>query len=231
MSSEAIALALIKREDRLMRGDCTNDPSDKGGLTKWGITQKTWNGYYTKHPGLPASVCDIPLPQAVVFYKREYIEPRNVQALKDPVHAMALLDWMINSGSALSSLQKLMVLHGSLKEEQVSSKMTKLSNETVNAINSMPPDLASYLISVARVLHYWRLVKRDKTQEKYWRGWLHRVFEDENLGHATSNPALLSRLAIMTAKLFKGLGLEASRLSLPFSSKGVRDILQSHWSA
>lgn len=231
MSTEAIALALIKREDRLLRGDCTNTPNDKGGWTKWGITQKTWTGYSPKYPGLPVAVCDVTLPQAVKFYEREYIGPRGIQALNDPKHSLALLDWMINSGRALESLQKLMVLHGSLKEADVSSKLTKLSDKTAEALNSMPPDLASYLIAIARVLHYWRLVKRDRSQEAFWRGWLHRVFEDDNLGHVASNPTLLARLSALTGSLFKGLGLDAHRLTLPFTSKSVADVLKQHWSA
>src|SRR5260221_14475437 len=46
-------------------GLLSNNPNDKGGLTKFGVTQARWAQYRAKFPTLPQSVSNITVDQAV----------------------------------------------------------------------------------------------------------------------------------------------------------------------
>lgn len=76
-------------------GVLSDNPNDRGGLTKFGITSATWTAYLKKvtTPGLPKSVANITVDQAIEVYHSEFWRgdlPRELQ--------MAYFDFAVNSG-------------------------------------------------------------------------------------------------------------------------------------
>lgn len=63
---------IIRRE-----GGFSDHPNDRGGRTKYGVTQRTWNAYRAKHDPLlsPSSVRNIDVNDARQVYRTMYVEP------------------------------------------------------------------------------------------------------------------------------------------------------------
>jgi lysozyme family protein len=77
-------------------GVLSNNPNDRGGLTKYGITADTFAAYKKKHPeltGWPIRVNDITTDQAIEIYHSEFWRadlPRELQ--------LPYFDFAVNSG-------------------------------------------------------------------------------------------------------------------------------------
>src|SRR5690606_34200226 len=75
---ESIIDDIIRREGTAY----TEHPSDRGGPTKYGITQRAWDDYWTRQYveddrriPLPAGVRDITAQHARAFYRHEHVIP------------------------------------------------------------------------------------------------------------------------------------------------------------
>lgn len=82
--------AVIGRE-----GGYSNHPADKGGPTRWGVTQEVARAF-----GYQGDMRVYPRAQAVAVYERSYwVEPGfNAVALRDPAIAAELFDIGVNMG-------------------------------------------------------------------------------------------------------------------------------------
>ena len=67
----------------------TNDPADRGGPTKWGITQKAWADY-RGHPVTEADMKSITEQQARDFYELKYIIEPKFNHLSDMLTPMVV---------------------------------------------------------------------------------------------------------------------------------------------
>lgn len=73
ISADEIIDEIIERE-----GGYVDHPNDRGGPTKYGITQQTWNRFREKHDpedGGPIDVADIDERDAHMVYEADYVEP------------------------------------------------------------------------------------------------------------------------------------------------------------
>lgn len=82
-------------------GILSDHPSDRGGLTKYGITQTSWHAYWTRKVSstnpLPQSVRDITRDQAINFYYSEYWIAPGLNKLPAEI-SPAVFDFGVNSG-------------------------------------------------------------------------------------------------------------------------------------
>lgn len=91
---DSIINEILRREGW---GKYTNRPSDRGGPTKWGITQKAWSDYI----GRPATIDDVKSItdyQARRFYRTEYIEGPNFDRIVNPLLQEFVIDCGVNHG-------------------------------------------------------------------------------------------------------------------------------------
>jgi len=72
----------------------TNDPNDRGKLTKYGISQKSYPKYDIKK---------LTLPEAKTIYKRDYWDKIDGDKI-DPKRAMALFNAAVNQGVGRASI-------------------------------------------------------------------------------------------------------------------------------
>lgn len=205
---------VLRHEDSQLTGICTDIPDDKGGKTKYGITQATWNAFRLKAaiPDLPPSVCDISLVQARSFYEREYVS-RFAKVADSHVKA-ALVDWNVNSGYAIRTLRRTLT---ALKGARFSApEATKMDDELATYLNEMQVDQALAIIAVARLFHYYLLAKADTSQLKFIGGWFNRALSSSNIGALANDTKWLRGLGFVAGLMLRSLSLPL-RLTLAFT--------------
>lgn len=148
----------------------TNNPLDRGGPTKFGITQKTYSNFL----GRPATVEDVknmPRSHAYAIYKAEYWDKIGGDQIKLYPIAYAIFDQAVNRGVSTAVKQA---------QEVVGVKADGLAGSgTLNAINAISERdfLNRYLQKSLDA--YQRIVDRDPTQNVFINGWKNRVSEIE----------------------------------------------------
>ncbi len=139
-------------------------PLDKGGPTKWGISQRSYP--YLK-------IKDLSEDQVKGIYKRDYWDKLGLDAIHDYSIAGEIFDTGVNMGikTAGEIIQTALNYLGSnLKVDGIIGKLT------LKEINKYPypRDLLKALNGV-QFVQYLDIVKNDPTQKVFARGWLKRV--------------------------------------------------------
>jgi lysozyme family protein len=143
----------------------TNHPADKGGPTKWGITQAAWSEAL-KRPATPEDVKAITEREARVFYRTRYVIDPNFHRLAQPLAAL-VVDCGVNHGVTRASkwLQKVV---GAKADGIVGPK-------TLAAVAEIPWEITYLRICAHRVRFYGEIVRRDRTQAVFIAGWNNRA--------------------------------------------------------
>lgn len=142
----------------------TNDPDDPGGLTKFGIDQRS-------NPGV--DVANLAEKQAVELYRREWADCR-ADRLEWPL-ALAHFDSAVNVGPG----QAARFLQRAVGEDADGV----IGPKTLRAVQAACDDRGAKSVALAVCLQrnqfYRSLVERKPVFGKFLRGWLRRV-EDLN---------------------------------------------------
>ncbi|CAM0702590.1 TPA: glycoside hydrolase family 108 protein [Acinetobacter baumannii] len=175
MNIEQYLEELIKRE-----GGYVNNPADRGGATKYGITQAVarengWNG----------NMKDLPLEFAKSIYKKQYwLEPRfdQVNALSPSV-AEELLDTGVNCGPNFAKplLQRALNLLNNqgkagwpdLKVDGVYGSATLGALKTY--LSKRGKEGEKVLVRVLNIMQgqrYIEICERNPKQEQFFYGWI-----------------------------------------------------------
>lgn len=104
MTDEALLNEIATKREG---GKYTNDPEDKGGPTRWGVTQRTLAGWRLRDV-TPEEVERLTLEEALSIYRAQYLNgPGFAQISSAPVRAL-LVDMAINHGprTAVELLQQ-----------------------------------------------------------------------------------------------------------------------------
>lgn len=163
----------------------TDDPADRGGLTKFGITQATWAAYCE----IPcsASVAGATRDQARKIYAQRFWFAPNINRIHDvsPELAIVLFDWGVTSGPATSvrALQRaLNALNSNGADYPDITADGVLGRLTISALLAFrrrrSKDGIDCLIEMVRSLRrvfYLELSEHDRTQERFVYGWQMRV--------------------------------------------------------
>lgn len=122
-------------------GGYTNDPTDPGGETKWGISKRA-------HPNL--DIKNLTLEQAIPIYIEEYWKPAGCDSL-DLINSVAVFDTAVNCGvgrakkwlKAAGDLQQFLELRRQHYYTIIANNpsLAKYKNGWLNRIN----DLQKYL--------------------------------------------------------------------------------------
>lgn len=143
----------------------SNDPKDKGGFTRYGITEKT-----AKRHGM--SVRTLTKEQARVIYFLEYWD-HAYDLIKDEVLATKVFDFAVNAGpgAARRYLQRAANDLGSTLK--VDGVLGPLSVAAVNALD--PTTLVLRFAWLTYDDHYTPLARRDPSQARFLNGWRNRM--------------------------------------------------------
>jgi len=148
-----------------MEGGFSNDPSDRGGATNWGITAATL-AHYRGHAVTADDVASIEPEEARAIYHAGYWATCRAPELPGGVDLM-VFDVSVNSGPG----RAVKMLQGALdvKADGVFGPMTM---KAVAA--TKPGDLIGVIVDKRRAF-YHGIVDRNASQSKFLRGWLNRV--------------------------------------------------------
>lgn len=142
----------------------TNDPTDRGGPTKWGITQKAWSEF-VGHDASEDEIKAITENQARIFYEKLYVKAPRFDQLP-PLLAPMVTDCGVNHGVRAAS---------KWVQRAVGAKQDGwIGPKTLDAVTST--NLLAIYIRVCsyRSRLYAHIVKHDVTQVKYIQGWANR---------------------------------------------------------
>lgn len=148
----------------------TNDPLDRGGATKYGITLNTLQSihYDINHDG-KVSVDDVKSLQLDDFkriLKSQYWDRWKADDIVNQSLANLLVDWLWGSGKhAIIIPQRLLGV----------SADGKVGQKTINALNGANQKLIYNKVWQARKEFYYNIVKNNPSQKKWLNGWLNRL--------------------------------------------------------
>jgi len=148
------AVDIILRQE----GVLSDDSADRGGLTKYGISQRAY-------PDL--DIRALTIDAAIALYRRDYWDRNRCGAMPWPL-ALTVFDAGVNQGTAAAA----MLLQRALRVAADGA----IGPVTLAAIHRAETGelLADYLSRRAR--RYAALARTDPEQRKFLRGWLKRLF-------------------------------------------------------
>lgn len=150
----------------LHEGGLADDPDDPGGITKYGISLRSY-----PHLGRDG-IRNLTIPQARDIYYRDWWTQLRCGGLRDDRVAGKLLDTAVNVGAktgvrilqrALSDTGQRVAIDG------------KIGPQTIGAANRADPDALLMAMRRLQAEHYEALIKRNPKREKYRRGWMKRA--------------------------------------------------------
>jgi lysozyme family protein len=165
---------VIERE-----GDYVNHPADRGGATRWGITQAV-----ARRQGYMDDMRHLPQSDAAAIYKRLYwlLPAFDKVAETAPKLAADLFDTGINmgTGTAIGFLQR--ALNALNREARDYGDLTvdrRIGSATILALNAFlkkrgsgGEDVLLKAVEALQGAHYLRLAETRPSQEAFLYGWL-----------------------------------------------------------
>jgi lysozyme family protein len=152
----------------------TDNPHDKGGPTKYGITHYTL-GEWRKlgRAATAGEVKALTKPEAVAIYRARYWDVCRCEAIEDQLVAVKLFDIAVNCGpgTAVKLCQRAVnrCQSGTIADDGV------MGPRTLEAIGACEPgELVTELVHVSTE-HYLGIVQHDPSQRPNLRGWLVRA--------------------------------------------------------
>lgn len=148
----------------------TNDPLDRGGATKYGITLNTLisNHYDINHDG-KVNVDDVKALQLEDFkkiLKKQYWDRWQADNINNQSIANLLVDWLWGSGKWGITIPQSIL--GVPADGIVGEK-------TINALNASNQKDIYNKVWQARKQFYYNIAKNNPSQSKWLKGWLNRL--------------------------------------------------------
>lgn len=148
----------------------TNDPLDRGGATKYGVTIGTLQSthYDTNHDGKVnvEDVKSLQLDDFKYILKKQYWDRWKADDIANQSVANLLVDWLWGSGK-----------HGIIIPQRLLgvSADGKVGNVTINALNGANQRYIYNKVWEARRQFYYNIVKNNPSQSKWLKGWINRL--------------------------------------------------------
>ena len=144
----------------------SDDPTDKGGETKYGISKR-------QYPNV--DIKNLTIFDAKEIYYKDYWSKLFCPQIKNPEIRLEIFDFGVNAGVEKSTecMQKALNLIG---EPVITDK--RMGHFTMSAINRATKTYPTALMSAFRgyqFMHYLGIVTRTPKQRKFIRGWLTRI--------------------------------------------------------
>lgn len=171
-----------------VEGGFADVPGDRGGRTKYGITEETFRlALDRKIISGVADVKDLTMAQAKVIYRTFWWNPLRLQEIADPCIAGEVFDTAVNSGPGRAALIAQLAL------EYLGEKLSTdgvMGSATIGLINkwcARDPRALMVALNGMQFVHFvaiadegileeiMKRVKSDAEQFKFTRGWTKRI--------------------------------------------------------
>lgn len=168
-------------------GGYVNHPADRGGPTRYGITEEV-----ARAGGYTGDMRDLPLSLAIAIYERRYWDSLGLDSIEPISEALTcyLFDYGVNSGPARSGLELQMTLNV-LNDQQrlypdvvedgaVGAKTLAALEDYWIARGGIGIDVLAEAINGCRIAFCRDLSRKRPTQEAFTFGWFSRVVNLRN---------------------------------------------------
>lgn len=151
-------------------GGLSDHPSDRGGLTKYGITLGLFRR--VRPNGTEADLRTLTIDEARAIYRTAFWDPGHFDRLGAPLVAAHAFDFAVNAGgsTAIKALQAALRLLGAAVDAD-----GVLGPATAAAVNGADAAAVLAAFRVERIRHYAALVGRDRSQAVFLLGWIRRA--------------------------------------------------------
>lgn len=160
------ALRIVLR----FEGGYANHPSDPGGPTYRGITQKTYDAWRKAHgDSSPRDVRSIADAEVRAIYREGYWQAAHCDKLPPPLHVV-VFDVAVNSGPgrALRFLQEALGV-------PVTGRWDRQTRDAVEALRPSDVRVAVESILNLRECFYRQMALEDPKRRRFLQGWLNRL--------------------------------------------------------
>lgn len=146
-------------------GGYSNNPSDAGGETKYGISKRSYPNVDIKN---------LTLEQAKAIYKQDFWDNQGYSQIEDVLLASKVFDLGVNMGTknAVMLLQRALKANGfkSLEDDGLYGSATK------EALKNTDPKKVLIALRSESAGYYRRLVASNNSQKVFLKGWLNRAY-------------------------------------------------------
>ncbi len=161
---------------------------DRGGATKFGVTFQTFYRFCdlekiaiqcdkdADSKVTPKDLARLILGEVKPIYKTYYWDIIKGDQIDNQAIAEFVTDFVVNSGatkSKISLIQKIV----NVKQDGI------FGTQTINAINRHNPKLLFEKLYKFRVNFYKRICANDRTQSKFYKGWINRISTLKKIYH------------------------------------------------
>ena len=152
-----------------IEGGYVNDPNDRGGETKYGISKRAY-------PNL--DIKNLTLKQAEEIYYNDYWFALKLDYINELNISLELFDTCVNMGryKASTILQEaLNLLNRNEKNFKDLFVDGVIGVKTILAYNKVDKKILLKVLNGLQFCKYKEICEKDKTQEKYFNGWMKRI--------------------------------------------------------
>ena len=144
----------------------TNDPHDRGKQTFAGISRKfhpNWSGWRDiDNGGVP------PMNLVREFYRDNFWTPIRAEEIASQRIAEVLFSQFVNMGA--NGIKLMQTSLGLIADGKVGPK-------TMAALKQLDEEVVLMRYSLANIARYHAIGMKDKTQRRFWAGWIRRALE------------------------------------------------------
>ena len=145
-------------------GGYVNDPKDSGGVTKYGISKRSY-------PKL--DIKNLTIEDAKAIYYRDFWEGQKYKEIKSDQLSSKIFDLAVNVGISRAHMilqRALRAIGNPVKEDGIIGKITLL------AVNSSNEKELLAAIKAEAAGYYRSIVAKNASQGKFLSGWLNRAY-------------------------------------------------------
>ena len=153
---EDIITDIIRRE-----GPTTNDPTDLGGRTTFGISERANTDLWADDVVTEA--------EARERYMKRYVQWPGFDKITDLHLRTQLIDYGVNSGPGIAIMKLQEIVGADIDGD--------LGPQTLAAVNKMPSDDINDSLVILRVKMIGKIVTKNPSQLRFLNGWLDRALQ------------------------------------------------------
>jgi lysozyme family protein len=157
-------------------GGFSNDPTDRGGRTQYGITQATYDGWNDSKDKRRVDVAKITHEEAIEIYRANYWNAGKFALIESPLIASKLFDLAVNCGVGAASI--LLQDAVNICSRAQLSLDGSIGPKTAQAANAIDETLLYNMVRFLAAHRYLNLINKSPDQVKFRRGWLLRLSKD-----------------------------------------------------
>ena len=164
---DTIVLNTLKSEG----SEFTNDPNDRGGPTRWGITQHDL-AQFRGHSVSADDVKNMTVDEAKTIYKTKYWDPCNLDAITSYKKALIIFDQGVLCGTGTAAKRAQSACNAHLVPGLIVDGV--IGPKSLKAINEMDEKLFCLEFLFLTQHYFLGIILNNPTQTVFMRGWLNR---------------------------------------------------------